>query len=97
MSRTQPARFGEAWDDERIAGWMNIPVPTDEDPDFFRLWRAYQSMRAYDFERFVQIFLERGGRMDARNKQGETLYTILRRHPMATDFLHVLEDAGCPL
>ncbi len=95
MGRTQPAKFGESWEDERIAGWLQQPVPADANPDFHRLWRAYQSMRAYDFERFIQIFLENGGDINARSPQGETLRHILARHRQATDFIHILEDAGC--
>ncbi|NNM52875.1 MAG: hypothetical protein HKM02_11750 [Pseudomonadales bacterium] len=94
MALAQPAKFGEAWSDERIASWLELLPAAGEDPDYHVLWRAYQGMRAHDFERFTQLFLEQGRNINALGLSGETLTSILSRHRCSEDFLHILVDAG---
>lgn len=94
MALAQPAKYGEAWSDERIAAWLNLQPAAGENPDFHVLWRAYQGMRAYDFERFTQLFLEQGRDINAPGLGGECLTTVLSRHRCSEDFLHILIDAG---
>ena len=51
-------------------------------------------MRAEDFEDFVQMFLEAGGRLDARGPEGRTVLDDVRTHAHGAPFVAVLERAG---
>lgn len=94
MGVTQPAKFGEEWSDERISGWLNLLPPEGENADHHLLQRAYQSMRAYDFERFIQFFLDAGKDINAPDAQGRTFLSVICRHTPSTDFIRIIEDAG---
>ncbi|HEX5360294.1 MAG TPA: PA4642 family protein [Fluviicoccus sp.] len=93
MALSQPARFGEDWNDDRVRGYLNRQAPTGVDPDFHVLNTAYKHMRAYDFERFMAFFLDEGRNVNAVNENGRCLLDLVREHPISVDFVHILEDA----
>lgn len=93
MAATQPARFGEDWSDERIKGFLNRIPPEGESADFHALYNAYKHMRAFDFERFLKVFVEAGRNVDATNPEGKTLLDLVREHPAAAEFIPLLEAA----
>jgi hypothetical protein len=84
----------EVWTPERVRSFLHMQPPEGIDPDFHRLRRAYQSMRPDDFEDFVQMFREAGGRFDARGPEGRTLREELQRHRHGAEFLEVLDRLG---
>ncbi len=94
MALHQPAHYDESWSEERIKSWLDRAPANGESAEFTVLWRAYQGMRPYDFERFVQLFCEYGRDINARSLQGETLTAIVSRHASSQDFLKILQDAG---
>lgn len=91
MSVSQPARYGEEWDDDRVRGYLNRVPADNENADFYALMTAYKHMRANDFERFIAFFREAGRDVHARNLQGQSLLDIVRTHAKATEFVAILE------
>lgn len=91
MSVSQPARFGEDWSDERVAGYLNRQAPAGTDADFHALHTAYKHMRAEDFARFLNVFKSAGRRVDARNPQGNSLLDLVAAHPASAAFAHLLQ------
>ncbi len=68
------------WGEERIREFLELEPPQGENADHHRLLRAYQSMRAEDFDDFVGFFVEAGGDIAAKNREGLTLADILAAH-----------------
>ncbi len=94
MALHQPAHYDETWSDERIQSWLGRAGASGESSDFSVLWRAYQGMRPYDFERFMQLYSAAGHDVNARSLLGETLTGIVSRHARGGVFLQILKDAG---
>jgi hypothetical protein len=87
----------EVWSDERIQGFLQItPVAGAGQPDFQRLLRAYRSMRAEDFARFVTFFVAAGHDVDARNEFDETFAEHVQRHRHAGPFIAAIETSRRP-
>ncbi len=89
----KPKIVDEVWDDDRVKSFLHADadVPC---VDFYVLLKAYQGMRAHDFERFTEFFVEAGRDLDARNEQGQTLVTVITRHRHARPFIDPLLAAG---
>ena len=68
------------WDEARIREFLDLEPPAGENADHHRLLRAYQSMRAEDFDDFVGFFVEAGGDLAAKNRSGQTVAEILATH-----------------
>lgn len=94
MSVSQPARFGEDWSDERVAGYLNRQPPAGTDADFHALHTAYKHMRPEDFARFLDVFKSAGRRVDARDPQGRTLLDLVTTHPASAEFARLLQAAA---
>jgi hypothetical protein len=89
----KPKVVDEVWDDDRVKSFLHADadVPC---VDFYVLLKAYQGMRAHDFERFTGFFVEAGRDLDARNEQGQTLVTVITQHRHARPFIESLLAAG---
>lgn len=82
----------EVWDDERIRSFLDKPAMGQEPKPYSQLLFAYRSMRAEDFARFVDAFVEAGGDPRARNKEGLSLHEVIATHTRAKDFLAILQQ-----
>lgn len=93
--RDKEVVIDEVWDDDRVQSFLNLePFETDVNPDFFVLWKSYQSMRAGDFRRLLRFFTEAGRDLDARNEWGQTLAEFISTHRHAGEFIDALIAAG---
>lgn len=93
MRKDKAKVLDEQWDDERVAGFLT-PRPGDGDvPDHRLLLRAYQSMRADDFARFVPLFVEAGRDLQARGRDGRTVLEEIREHHYGSDYAAIIEAA----
>jgi hypothetical protein len=70
----------EVWTEARVESFLQVEPPTGVDRDFHRLHKAYQSMRADNFESFVAMFIADNGNINATNPEGETVLTIASIH-----------------
>lgn len=91
----KPKVIGEEWSDERVKSFLAIePYDPAVDPDFNALLKAYQAMRAEDFERFIGFFVEAGRNLNATNEYGETILDLVSGHRRSTDYAESLARAG---
>ncbi|MGB5325153.1 MAG: PA4642 family protein [Pseudomonadales bacterium] len=82
------------WDEARIREFLDLQPPAGENADFHKLLKAYQSMRAEDFDDFVRFFVAAGGSIDARNAAGETVADLLKTHRYSGPYLESLHKHG---
>ena len=94
MALSQPAHFGEEWNDARIASYLDRLPPTGENTDFHVLMTAYKHMRAYDFQRLLQVFQAAGRDVHAKNLEGRSLLDIVREHPQSGEFVQLLSGTA---
>ncbi|KEF30374.1 MAG: hypothetical protein EP339_09335 [Gammaproteobacteria bacterium] len=91
----KPKVIGEEWSDERVKSFLAIePYDKAENPDFNALLKAYQAMRAGDFERFIGFFVDAGRDLNAVNGDGETILDLISEHRKGADYARALENAG---
>ncbi|MBQ0748304.1 MAG: PA4642 family protein [Marinobacter sp.] len=89
----KPKVIDEEWSDERVKSHL-ITQPGGEGSDYIVLLKAYQAMRAKDFERFVGFFMEAGGNLNDTGETGETILDFVSQHRKGTDYARALESAG---
>ncbi|MCM0613925.1 PA4642 family protein [Marinobacter sediminum] len=91
----KPKVIGEEWSDERVKSFLAIePYDEAESTDFNALLKAYQAMRAGDFERFIGFFVDAGRNLDAVNEKGETMLDRISEHRKGGEYARVLKSAG---
>ena len=84
----------EVWTEDHVRSFLEVRPFDDTNEDFFILLKAYQSMRADDFELFVGFFLAENRSLDARDKHDRTVLDIISTHRHGTPFAEVLKQAG---
>jgi len=89
----KPKVIGEEWSDERVKSHL-ITRSDGENSDYTALLKAYEAMRAEDFERFVGFFAEAGRDLNAVNGRGETILDRIAEHRKGMDYARSLENAG---
>ncbi len=91
----KPKVIGEEWSDERVKSYLDLtPCDRSINADYFVLSRAYEAMRAEDFERFIAFFTEAGRDLNAEDEQGTTILDRVARHRRSADYARALENAG---
>lgn len=99
--KTRPDKqkvIDEVWTDDRIAEFLHTPHPKQlgqkfaGDSDFYVLLRAYQAMRIHDFERFLNLFIDKGGNLNAKDHRDRSLVERIAHHRKATPFIDAIES-----
>jgi hypothetical protein len=91
----KPKVIGEEWSDERVRSFLDIrPWDATGNADYHALLKAYQAMRAEDFERFIGFFIAEGRDLNAAGPEGETILDLISRHRRSVDYVRTLEKAG---
>lgn len=84
----------EVWTDERVQSFLTpVPGKDGDHPDFRLLLRAYRSMRADDFARYITVFVAAGHDVHARNERGETFVEHVAPHRLAGPFIACITAA----
>ena len=86
---SQPSVTDEVWDDNRVKSFLDMEPVGTESADFHVLLKAYRGMRPDDFERFLTFFLAAERDINARDRQGRTLWQIIEAHRQGADFIAV--------
>ena len=92
MKKDKEKIVDEIWDTNRIAEFLNKEPMGSEGKDYSQLLNAYRSMRSEDFEKFVDLFVENGGKVNAKNAEGQTLSEVVQKHENSLTYLAVLEN-----
>ncbi len=94
MRKDKEKVLDEVWTEEHIRSFLNFRPYDGSNCDFHVLLKAYQSMRASDFELFVQFFREENRDVNATGKDGRTVLEIVSEHRHGTEYADVLRSAG---
>jgi hypothetical protein len=91
----KPKVIGEEWSDERVRSYLDLtPWDTRINADHFVLSKAYEAMRAEDFERFVGFFVAAGRDLNAEDERGQTLLDRVSQHRRRAAYAEALANAG---
>lgn len=91
----KPKVIGEEWSDERVKSFLFLsPYDARVNPDFHVLIKAYQAMRAEDFERFIGFFTEAGRNLNAVSEDGQTILDHVLEHRRSVAYAEALKAAG---
>lgn len=86
--------IGEPMTDEQVRAFLHTLPETGMDADYHTLLRAYRSLRAQDFERFLVFFLAEGRDLNAAGPDGKTVLAAISAHQQGSDYADVLTQAG---
>ena len=94
MRKDKEKVLDEVWTEDRVRSFLKIRSYDEVEEDFHMLLKAYQSMRAEDFAKFVDFFLAEGRRLDSPDPEGRTVLSIVEQHRRSTDYADILRAAG---
>ena len=81
----------EVWTEDRVRGFLDLQAPAGVDRDFHRLLKAYQSMRADDFAKFIDMAKTAGLNLQATSPEGDTVASIAAEHRNSSEFVAILQ------
>lgn len=94
MAKDKEKVLDEVWTEDRVREFLSVEAKAGTNPDFHKLLKAYQSMRADDFELFIGMFLEAGGDINATDKAGRSVLSYAKEHRNSAEFVAALEKNG---
>ncbi len=94
MKKDKPKIIDEVWTEDHVRSFLNVRPHDGADEDFHMLLKAYQSMRASDFELFVGFFVAQNRNLDAIGKEGHSVIQILGDHRHGAEYADILKAAG---
>lgn len=94
MRKDKEKVLDEVWTDERVKSFLEIRSHDAVAQDFHMLLKAYQSMRAEDFAKFVDYFRSDGRDINCRNPSGQSVLGIVQQHRKSIDYCDILTRAG---
>ena len=94
MRKDKKKVVGEPMTDEQIAVFLGFRPQGDESVDHYMLARAYRSLRAHDFTRFLSQFQAAGHDVNALDTEGRTLLQNISQHDQAEEYVEALLAAG---
>ncbi|WP_372864776.1 PA4642 family protein [Spongiibacter sp.] len=94
MKKDKEKVLDEVWTEDRVREFLSVEAKAGVDADFHRLLKAYQSMRADDFELFIGMFLQAGGNINALDQAGRSVLSYAKEHRNAGDYIAALEKHG---
>ena len=94
MRKDKAKVIDEVWTEDHVRSFLNARSHDGSNEDFHMLLKAYQSMRASDFELFVGFFKEQGRDVNATSRDGDTVLDIVATHRHGGEYADVLRKAG---
>jgi hypothetical protein len=94
MRKDKEKVLDEVWTEERVRSFLEIRSQDEVAHDFHMLLKAYQSMRAGDFAKFVDFFLADGRDVNCCNPAGEIVLSIVQAHRKYIEYGEILQRAG---
>ncbi len=84
----------EVWTEDHVRSFLDVRPFDGANEDFYMLLKAYQSMRASDFELFVGFFTGQGRDVNARGRDNRSVLDIVATHRHGEPYAQVLQAAG---
>lgn len=84
----------DVWTQDHIKSFLSVRPHDGSDEDFHMLHKAYQSMRAADFEVFVGFFGSENRNINATSLQDHTVLSIIGEHRHGEEYAVILRAAG---
>ncbi len=94
MKKDKEKVLDEVWTEDHVRSFLDVRPHDGSDEDFYMLLRAYQCMRAEDFELFVGFFREQGRDVNASGRDGRSVLQIVAEHRRGGDYANILKAAG---
>ncbi len=94
MRKDKEKVLDEVWTEDRVRSFLKVRSYDEVEEDFHMLLKAYQSMRAEDFAKFVKFFLAEGRDLNSANPEGQTVLGIIREHRKSSEYADILVTAG---
>jgi hypothetical protein len=94
MAKDKEKVIDEVWTEARIAEFLDARPAQGIDADFHVLLKAYQAMRAEDFDIFIGLFTAQKRNINALDPGGRTLLSYVREHRNSDEFARILEQNG---
>ncbi|MEM8499484.1 MAG: PA4642 family protein [Pseudomonadota bacterium] len=94
MRKDKEKVLEEVWTEDRVRSFLDYLPLEGTNADFHCLLKAYQSMRASDFEIFVRFFKDQSRDVNAQNPEGQSVLSIVSTHRHGADYADILHAAG---
>lgn len=94
MRKDKEKVLDEVWTEDHVRSFLSVRPHDQSNEDFHMLLKAYQSMRASDFELFVRFFCEQDRDVNAKGRDGRTVLAIITGHRNGGDYAAILKAAG---
>ena len=94
MKKDKEKVLDEVWTEDRVREFLHVQPKAGTNPDFHKLLKAYQSMRADDFELFLDMFIEAGGDINATDPVNRSVISYAKEHRHSGDFVAALQKKG---
>ncbi len=94
MRKDKEKVLDEVWTEDRVKSFLEVRSYDEVEEDFHMLLKAYQSMRADDFAKFVDFFTIEGRSVNAKNPEGQTVLSIVEEHRRSGAYAEILKAAG---
>lgn len=94
MRKDKEKVLDEVWTEDHVKSFLDVRPHDGTDENFHMLLKAYQSMRASDFELFLEFFAADKRDVNAQGKDGRTLLDIVSTHRHGVEYADILKAAG---
>ena len=94
MKKDKEKVIDDVWTQEHVKSFLSVRPHDNSDENFHMLLKAYQSMRASDFELFVGFFCDENRNINATGIDGRDVLSIVREHRHGDEYARILVAAG---
>ncbi|MCB1699347.1 MAG: PA4642 family protein [Pseudomonadales bacterium] len=94
MRKDKEKVLDEVWTEDHVRSFLQVRPHDGSDENFHMLLKAYQSMRADDFELFVGFFTDQKRDLNATGRDGRSVLEIVKTHRHGVEYARILEQAG---
>tara|TARA_R110002110_G_scaffold91264_2_gene237648 strand:+ start:275222 stop:275512 length:291 start_codon:yes stop_codon:yes gene_type:complete len=94
MKKDKEKVLDEVWTEDHVRSFLSVRPHDNSNEDFHMLLKAYQSMRASDFELFIGFFKEEKRDINARRADGRSVLEIVSQHRLGDEYAAILRAAG---
>ncbi len=94
MRKDKEKVIDEVWTQDHVRSFLNARPHDGSNEDFHILLKAYQSMRASDFELFLTFYRDAGRDVNAIGREGRSVLEIVSSHRHGSEYADLLRAAG---